>query len=197
MVKAPSGHGGEQSDGDVEHTRQRLEEYLGEALPNYLLSQKERQVLFGGWIKRIRQSKKRRAGSTGRQKAMSQASLATRCTLVWWKMFLEERSWDARWVRKLESGDVDLTHRLVACLLVALRATEYEAAMLLELAGYNGGLALLASRLGVRSTIIPDLQDDTQPYQPEEKAHLLELRILMTTKEIYRRLKGLPDLEKP
>lgn len=213
MAKGTSGHDGEWSDSDIEHTRERLEEYLGEALENYLLSPQERNRLFGDWVKRIRRSKGRLPDSVGpqkpmsqkgrlpahagRQRTMSQATLATRCTLVWWRMFNEVRSWDARWVRKLEAGKVELNQRLVACLMVALRATEYEAAMLLELAGYSGWMALLASRLGTRSTILPDLQDNALPYDPDERAKLLEIRIRVVINEVSRRLTGIPDKDSP
>ena len=212
MTRDTSGCDDSWSDSDVQDTRQRLQEYLGEALHNYLLSPQERNQLIGSWVTRIRKSKKRPPRSAshqqpasrehlpiraGRQKAMSQATLATRCTLVWWDMFHEARAWDARWVRKLEAGQVELNQRLVACLLVALKATEYEAAMLLEVAGYGGFMALVASRLGTPVTILLDLQDKSLPYDPDERAKLLELHVRAITNEVARRLKGSPDQETP
>ncbi len=195
MAKDTSEHDGDQPNWHISQSRERLEELFGETLDNYLLDDQERRNLFGEWVRRIRESKARPADYIGRQRTMSQAALATRCTLVWWEMFHEQRAWDARWVRKLEAGEVELSQALVACLVVALGATDYEAAILLELAGYNGWLALVASRLGAHSTLLPDLQDHSLPYDPKERASLLELRIRVVIREVYRRLQALPDLQ--
>lgn len=104
---------------------------------------------FGDVFELIRLHKPRSRPGRVDYPAMTQAELATNLTMEWYKETGELRVFDTASMRKLRRGKVRVDRRIAECIARALHANEFEKALLLQAAGYDGMSALLLKVLGI------------------------------------------------
>lgn len=94
---------------------------------------------------------------------------------------------DVKSVKRLEAGEVALHPDLVACVAFALQATEIEATLLFEVAGYSGWAAMIRKKRGGAAdrgaAIRAWVERDLNRLSYNEVLHVLELQMEAELKE--------------
>lgn len=155
---------------------------------------------FGISVEKIRKSKTRTSNPTGHSDCMTQLELAYAISDVWQRITGEDRCLDARWVRRLESGDTKVDLRLAECVAEALGATKDERMLLLQAAGYEGTLVVVVGDLGIdlrefavhTATCIRGLEQGDIPLT--EVLHVMKMQRQALSAELSRRLREKNDL---